>query len=208
MKKKKALLALNGKLPARDLIYRLQTPDLITICADGAWDQLTALGLKADIIAGDFDSIQKIPQSVKAISMPEQNASDLEKILHWLKKEGILQLNIIGISGGRTDHFLINITLLIAFAHEMEISVYDNDFTAWLLTAGTLSIPCQPGQIFSLLPWKSCSGVTLENAKFPLKNENVAPGSRGLSNVCLGSQLHCQMENGGLGLILTNSFTR
>ncbi len=201
----KVLLALNGQLPSRDLILQLQTPDIFTICADGAWDKLTALKLKADCIAGDFDSVKEIPESARIIALPDQNASDLEKILNWLTAEKLTELTVIGLSGGRIDHFLTNVSLLIAFADKLQIRVYDDEYSAWLLTSGSMTIDSQPSQLFSLLPWMHCTGVSLKNAKFPLTNAVLQPGSRGLSNICTDKELEIHLDSGGLGLILQNS---
>lgn len=82
---------------------------------------LEELGITPDIAIGDFDSLKKgdlaqIESNVKDIrySNPVKNLTDSELMLQMMFNDyQIDKLNIFGATGGRIDHFLINLFMIL-----------------------------------------------------------------------------------------------
>ncbi|NHL95915.1 thiamine diphosphokinase, partial [Lactobacillus helveticus] len=82
---------------------------------------LEELGITPDLALGDFDSLKKadlakIESNVKDIrySNPVKDLTDSELMLHTVFEDyRINSLNIYGATGGRIDHFLINLLMLL-----------------------------------------------------------------------------------------------
>ena len=109
MKKHKIILVLNGELPKKNhLISKVEKYDKI-LCADGAANVHINYGINPDFILGDLDSVNK--DTLKKfkgniINLPDQNLNDLEKILLWIIKKKIKDVDVIGMDGKRIDHTL------------------------------------------------------------------------------------------------------
>ncbi len=82
---------------------------------------LEELGITPDVALGDFDSLKKadlaeIESNVRDIrySNPVKDLTDSELMLHIVFDDyQIDNLNILGATGGRIDHFLINLLMLL-----------------------------------------------------------------------------------------------
>jgi len=89
--KKKALLILNGEIKNKSLAKNLVKSNDLIIATDGSYDKIAKLNIVPDIIMGDLDSISSIPKNIRIIKKTNQNESDFEKALIWLKKIIILK---------------------------------------------------------------------------------------------------------------------
>ena len=68
------------------------------ICIDGASNKVISANIIPDYILGDLDSISKkniTKFKDKIIKLNNQNFSDLQKSLKWLKLNGIKNIDII-----------------------------------------------------------------------------------------------------------------
>lgn len=80
-----------------------------TIAVDGGLNHFIRVGITPQEIMGDFDSYQgDLPQGVQ-IFPKEKDFSDLEAAL---KKVGDKEAVLLGVTGGRLDHFLSAVNLL------------------------------------------------------------------------------------------------
>lgn len=106
----KSILCLNGDLPDSSFF----TQDKVIAAADGAVDRLLKIGIKPSIIIGDLDSIEKNSyQNIEIIHRPDQNESDFQKAIQYLKEQKLLPAVICGVSGGFIDHILQNINVAL-----------------------------------------------------------------------------------------------
>ena len=105
------------------------------ICADGGYDIAKGLGIKPDLLLGDFDSINLdvagIPDDIEISKFPpEKDYTDLELAINKAMEiagsrdfsaslePSPLQIEIAGGIGGRLDHTIANIQLLSAYSNE------------------------------------------------------------------------------------------
>ena len=110
----RVIIGAAGDWPEKSTWQALVEAADIIIAADAGALRMTERGIAADVILGDMDSIvvkdiSKHPNA-EVINMPWQNDSDLVKALHWVaENESIsdeVQIDIIGVEGGRPDHAL------------------------------------------------------------------------------------------------------
>lgn len=122
------------------------------VCADSGLNAAYALGLKVDYFLGDFDSVssdvlklymdRKIPNSTDAefVQYPaEKDATDTELVLDFVLENNPSTIVILGATGGRIDHLLANIGILLkALKKDIETYIVDryNKIFLWLKKYG------------------------------------------------------------------------
>jgi len=110
-KKYKSILCLNGELPEKHF-FEVKLP---IIAADGATNQLMAMGIKPNLIIGDLDSVSPdYLEHIQNIQHWDQDYCDYQKSLWYLEKNDLLPAIIVGVNGGYLDHILNNINLFMA----------------------------------------------------------------------------------------------
>lgn len=98
----------------------------LVICADSGLDDAYRLGVKADYIIGDFDSVSgnvfekykkgDVTESKEARFIkfpPEKDSTDTDIALEYAMEQNPDEIVILGATGGRMDHFLANVNILI-----------------------------------------------------------------------------------------------
>lgn len=105
----KYLIVANGPFIKTELIVAASKNAKI-IALDGAANKLIALNIVPEVIVGDFDSFQEDEclSNVDKIKLPDQNFTDFQKALKFIKKEAT-QIDVVCAIGGRMDHEQANI---------------------------------------------------------------------------------------------------
>ena len=105
----------------------------LVIAADSGGDHARELGLKVDLIIGDFDSCstEAIEQAYEARKFPaDKDVTDLELALSAAIEKGVLSVTIVTSARGRFDHTFGNI--LVASSNrwrDLEIDLFiDNTY--------------------------------------------------------------------------------
>lgn len=205
-----ALLIANGD-PQPNLGELISDHDFL-IAVDGGLRHLLALKRFPDLLIGDLDSVTSqelqacIDQGVEILRFKaEKDESDLELALLEALNRGYSDLTIANAGGGRVDHLLGNLSLL--FHPQLQhatVKMADQTSQFHPLTQ-TITLNTQPGDLISLIPWQGPAlGVTTANLAYPLNIETLLPyGTRGLSNVALGSEITVSLQSGQLLLVHT-----
>jgi thiamine pyrophosphokinase len=127
VKKYRSILCLNGHIPDASFFQLVNLP---VIAADGAANTLQDLGVVPELIIGDLDSvIPSIAKMHKTLHVKDQNSSDFQKSLHYLKDNQLLPAIIVGMNGGFLDHILQNINIFI----ETDCVLYAPPITGYVL---------------------------------------------------------------------------
>ncbi|KIL50427.1 hypothetical protein KP77_18020 [Jeotgalibacillus alimentarius] len=165
-----------------------------TLPKDGQWvgvDRGTVFllehGLHVDHAFGDFDSVspsekELILQKVSTVheEPPEKDATDMELALQWAFTQ-YEEVRMIGVTGGRLDHFFGNIQLLLsdsALNHGYPVCIEDekNKITCHLPGRMTVEKNAQFPYL-SFIPFtQSVKGLTLTGVKYPLSNHEITYG--------------------------------
>ena len=166
------------------------------VAADSGLEHVRALGLRADLVVGDFDSVT--PATLAAAEADgtvverhpaDKDATDLELALAAAQRAGATRLTVVGAGGGRLDHFFANALLLAAPAGAaMEVhALVGPAHVAVVRHETTLRGPV--GSLVTLLPVGGPAlGIRTTGMRWPLTDDELGPGStRGVSNEMTGT---------------------
>lgn len=179
----------------------------IVIAADGGLKHLERVGLKPDVIIGDFDSLGVIPQGENIVKLkPEKDITDMDAAVGAGIEAGFSEFMIYGATGGRIDHTLANIQLTASLAQRgMKASIHDGKTVITAITNGSLEFGSDfKGYVSVFAHSDECSGIYLEGLKYPLHNavlKNTFP--LGVSNEFIGVKSKITVENGTVIVVYT-----
>lgn len=121
------------------------------VCADSGLNAAYELGMRVDYIMGDFDSVssdildmymaKKMETSKNAefVRYPaKKDATDTELVLDYVLENNPTSIVIIGATGGRIDHLLANIGILLkALKKGIETYIIDSFNKLYLIDGKT-----------------------------------------------------------------------
>lgn len=147
--------------------------DAYMLCADSGLRLAELLGIKPDLVLGDFDSLGKVPSDLPHMTAPiEKDDTDTMLAVRYALAKGYRKFRIYGAFGGRLDHTLANLQTL-RFLHSQGaegILIGINDYLT-LQPSGTRCYPKLDGFSFSVFAAEQeCTGVTLSGVYYPLTN--------------------------------------
>ena len=181
-------------------------PDLV-IAADSGVHHARALGLHVDLVVGDLDSVDadELDAVVAAGATVERHpvdkdATDLELALHAAVDRGAARIVVLGVGGGRLDHFLANVLVLASPAFggaHVEAVV---GAARVVVVHDKAVIDGAPGDVLTLLPvGGGADGVRTTGLRFPLDGERLDAGTtRGVSNELTGTHATVTVDDGVL----------
>jgi thiamine pyrophosphokinase len=200
------LVFAGGDPPGPEGLALTAGADLV-IAADSGLAHARALGVRVDLVIGDLDSVDpaELDAAVADGAVVERHpaakdATDLELALDAALARDATAVHVLGIGGGRLDHFLGNVLLLAspryaaarvdAHVGGAHVSVVHDH----VVLDGT------PGQLCSLLPLGGPAvGVLTDGLRYPLHRETLPPGTtRGVSNEFVVSRATVSLESGVL----------
>ena len=168
--------------------------------------------LPLDLAIGDFDSVsladfQQIEQAAKELiqAPAEKDDTDLELALKTVfERYPQGQARVFGALGGRIDHLLSNLFLasepdLAPFMGQMELVGADNRILFRPAGQHRLS-PIEGMTYISFMP-SDGSHLTIENAKYPLREENFFFKKCYSSNEFLDGDIQIDVDTGYVVII-------
>lgn len=151
-------------------------PDALIACADGGLRHARALGLHPDFMVSDCDSLSETEGTEVLRLKPEKDDTDTQSCLREVFRRGCRAATLVCATGGRIDHMLANLSLLEeAAALGGRLTVLDRQNKVVLHQGGREKfIMTADYRYFSLVPLDdTLTGVTIDNAKYPLQNATV-----------------------------------
>lgn len=169
------------------------------VCADSGLNTAYRLGMPVHYFMGDFDSVS--PEILEAyrdgkvagsehcewVRYPkEKDYVDTQLVLEWILEKGAEEITLLGATGGRLDHFLANVNILmLALRQKVPAYIVDSRNRIRLIDS-TLTIEREElyGKYLSLLPLTSTvTGVTLHGLKYLIEDYTLEVGiARAISN--------------------------
>ncbi|MEG6616329.1 thiamine diphosphokinase [Peptococcaceae bacterium 1198_IL3148] len=182
------------------------------ICADGGARHAYRMKVIPDVIIGDMDSLNPAildyfkNKDIEIIRYPsEKDEVDTELAIRQGIKLGFKEMILLGATGGRLDHTLANIHLLIKAAQlATQVKIVDEHHRLYLVTPQLATeINGVPGQIVSLIPLtEKVKGVYTQGLKWELHNGTFAVGNPfGVSNQLTSNQARIKISEGILLVI-------
>ncbi|CAM4139285.1 thiamine diphosphokinase [Flavobacterium antarcticum] len=186
-----ALIIANGESCSSELLGQLLEWSPIVVVLDSAITRVIELGIKVDVLLGDFDrnfNAEKYKDSqypIEIVHTPNQNKTDLEKAFDYLIERKIPAVNVVWATGRRADHTITNVTNIIRYKKELKIVILD-DYSKIFQLPKKFQKWYPAKTILSLIPIGSVDGISSENLEYPLENDTLTIGYRtGSSNSVL-----------------------
>ena len=209
----RALLALNGKIDDLKVLNEiLETVNIdFVIGVDGGLKHLESLGIKPDIMIGDFDSAtleyyQSLWNDVEVMRFnAEKDMTDAELAFSYIQGRDFSDVIAIGAFGGRIDHLLGNVFLLEHYPNIMLLDAYNR---VKLLEGPIERKLIKRNGFLSLIPiTETVEGVTLKGFKYPLEEVDLRRGSTwGISNEFLEDDGVVRFYKGKLLVIVSEDY--
>jgi len=194
------LLCADGEWPPANVWEPLSQDCDIIVGVDGGTDAALSRKIPVTLATGDFDSISD--SEIKRVSLPNQNASDLDKSLNYAADNGAEVVNIVGVEGGDIDHQLGVFAALIEAPSELEICLHMTEHVV-MRCLDELELVLDEGTQLSLFAFTPCANVSISGVEFPLDDEALAFSTRGLHNVALGGPIHIESD-GALVVVISS----
>ena len=193
-------------LPPRD--------GVLVIAADGGYRVAVRAFGAPDLLVGDLDSIEKIPEDVPTLRYPrEKDETDLALAARLAVGRGCRRLRIFSALGGRLDHTVANLQLLAGLADDgIEATLHGADGTvALVLSAGkeALFSSAFSGTLSVFAFGGLARDVTLSGLRYPLTGATLDPTvPLGVSNELLGEEASVSLGEGRLLLLYKSEACR
>lgn len=178
--------------------------DHLLIAADGGLVHLQELGLKPDIILGDFDSLGYVPEGAEVYPVEKDDTDSMLAIKKGLEM-GCDTFYLYGaLEGKRMDHTMANFQAL-QYLSERGCRAYlvGRRQIATAVTNGSLVMPPFFIDYLSVFCMgKDATGVTIRGAQYELENATLSSGfPLGVSNRFVQKKTTVSVEDGTLLLI-------
>lgn len=186
-----ALIIANGAACSKELMGQLLEWSPLVIVLDNAIERVMELGIKVDVLLGDFDNdfdaekYKELQYPLEIVHTPSQDKTDLEKALDYLIDRKIPAANVIWATGKRADHTITNITNIVRYRDLIKVVILDDHSKVFLLPK-KFEKWYPENTPLSLIPIGKVIGIKTQNLKYELNNEELTLGYRtGSSNVTL-----------------------
>ena len=179
--------------------------DDLVIAADGGYAALMKMGIRCDLLIGDMDSIENVPEGVQIIRHPiEKDETDtyLAYIEGW--RRGYRTFEIYGGTGGRSDHTFANYCLLSNIkSRGGEARLYSDAEVAYVIQNGGMRVTGKPKNKISVFAFGgNASGVSIKGLYYELTDGILtADFPLGVSNSFVTGEAEIAVRHGSLLVI-------
>ncbi len=182
----------------------LREDDFYIFC-DGGLNHMPALGVPAHLIVGDFDSHPLPDLDIETVVLPrEKDDTDTVYAAKEALKRGFEEFLLVGVTGGRIDHTLGNLSVLLMLDAQKKKAKIVDDYSEMEIVSETPAYVEDSFLFFSLLNISGeAAGIGIENAKYPLRDGVITcEYPYGISNEVLpGKKARISLNRGRLLLV-------
>lgn len=182
------------------------------IAADAGLRYLEQCGIMADLVIGDFDSLNNIPTHPNTMTLnAEKDDTDMLAAIREGIKAGYSTFYIYCGTGGRIDHTIANLQVLAYLAQNgMQGFLFDKDNVITAITNQKIAFDKIPSGYISVFSYTEKSeGVNLQGLKYELKDAvltNTFP--LGVSNEFIGKESSVSVSDGTLLIVFPGEVVR
>ena len=177
----------------------------IVIAADAGFIALKNLGIKPDIVLGDFDSLGAEPDfDGKIIKHPiKKDDTDTMLAVKVGMELGFNRFVIYGGTGNRLDHTIANIqTLSFISARGGKAYLCGDDYVVTVITDSICFKETAKGTLSLFSCTTKSENVTIKGLLYELKDAEISfDFPLGVSNEFVGSSAEISVKNGSLAII-------
>lgn len=188
-----------------DRIRTYLREDDFFICCDSGLKHQKGLGIIPNLIVGDFDSYENPRLDIETIVLPrEKDDTDTVYAVKEALKRGFQDFLLLGVIGGRLDHTLGNVSLLLMLDAQGKSAMALDDCSEMEIVSRKPAFIQERYAYFSLLNISGLAqGITIRNAKYPLTDAEITCEYQyGISNEILpGMTAEVTVKKGRLLLL-------
>lgn len=179
------------------------------IAADGGFAHTEQYGVTPHLAIGDFDSLGELPEGVETLRFPVmKDDTDMALAVNEGLLRGCDSFYLFGGMGGRLDHTLANMALLLSLAKQgIPAYLVGREGVVSVLCGGEcleFSRDCE-GILSVFAASKVCKGVSIQGLLYPLENGTlVQDKALGVSNHFVAREAAVSVEKGSLFLLWDN----
>lgn len=201
----RALIVLGGDAPGKALLEDCVRRCDFSIAADRGLEAFDAAGLEPDLLLGDMDSVAPAVLAKYEERLPlkrlncQKDDTDGEAALEAAIARGAKEIIFLGALGGRLDHALANVMLLVR-AHQKGANAQLLDERVRIMRVDREAVLTgAKGDTVSMLPLGRAQDVSLKGFFYPLEHHTLtSDNTLGVSNVVTGERAVVTVESGDL----------
>lgn len=158
-----------------EYIRKSLTDDDFIIFCDSGLQHMDRLRIKPSLIVGDFDSHENPHLGVETIVLPcEKDDTDTVYAVKEAVRRGFDNFLLVGVIGGRLDHTLGNVSILLYLDSIGRKGMIIDDYSEMEIVSSSPVYISDDYAFFSLLNITGCAkGVSIQNAKYPLEDAEI-----------------------------------
>lgn len=166
-----ALIIANGLECNMGILGQLLEWSPFIVVLDGALQRVLELGIKFDVVLGDFDhqSLDEVREAIPPDTIieyvPDQEKTDLEKGLEYLIERKFQAVNILWATGRRSDHYMNNIAILARYMDKINQVMIDDHSRIYPINSGFRKFFPKDKNI-SLIPLNRVEGLHTTNLQW------------------------------------------
>lgn len=217
---KRVVIICDGKFPRTEYPrYLIRTADFI-ICCDGALGKFirnskSIFGEERlpDLVIGDMDTLSKAMQKKYAdiiIKENEQEHNDQTKAVRWAlgNIDGIDSIYILGATGGRADHTLGNISLLMEYTRmfdmgETTLEMVTDEETIFPVT-DSIEFDCGNGRQVSIFSPDNSLRIKSIGLAYPTENVIFDNWWKATLNRAVQDTVRLELSHRSIALVMIN----
>ncbi len=187
-----------------DISFQAHDNDFV-IAADGGYDFLKKMGIEADVLIGDFDSISVLPEHKCIIRHPVEK-DDTDSFLAYKLgyEKGYRNFVLYGGIGGRIDHTVANLQMLCNMSknHSRGFLVGENTVISAIHNGRINFSKENIGKLGVFAHGKDAQGVTISGLRYCVNNSLITSDFPiGVSNEFMGEKAFIEVNDGTLLVI-------
>lgn len=217
---KRVVIICDGNFPKTEYPrYLIRTADFI-ICCDGALMKFLrnskAIFGEArlpDIVTGDMDTLSAAMQKKYAdiiVKEDEQEHNDQTKAVRWALSnlDGIESICILGATGGRADHTIGNISLLMEYTRmfdmgDMNLEMVTDKETIFPITDST-EFDCGTGRQVSIFSPDNSLRIKSEGLAYPTEDVVFDNWWKATLNKATQDTVKLELNHPSIALVMIN----
>lgn len=202
---KRCVIVGGAEIQTYDRVRHYLRPDDFFIFCDCGLRHQAPLNVEPDLIVGDFDSHAQPETDTETIVLPvRKDDTDTVFAAKEALRRGFTDFLLLGVSGGRMDHTLVNVYLLTMLRRQGAHAILLDDFSEMrIVGAEPVEIPDSFAYYSLLNITGTARGITETGCKFPLRDGEITSEYQyGTSNEVLpGETAVVSVKEGALLLI-------
>ena len=203
------IISASPELDSDFLASQINADDYV-ICADGGADKLIPIGIVPNLIIGDFDSsvnYKHFKDSEVVTLKVQKDDTDTMHCAAEAISRGFKNIVFFGATGGRIDHTLANLSVLLYLQNnDASGKIIDEFNEISLLNSGRNILANVCGKTISVMPF-ACFTATLsyKGMFYPMESQSVnADFPYTISNVAVDDEVEIFLHSGTALLIIVN----